>query len=92
MKANKHLQVCYKDRLVGTLALTTDRKAAFAYDADWLENGFSISPFSIPLKAQVFVPEKDYFGGLFGVFADSLPDAWGNTLGKITQIIPCHNL
>ena len=46
----------------------------------WLENGFSISPFSLPLKKQVFLPTKDYFSGLFGVFADSLPDNWGRLL------------
>lgn len=28
----------------------------------------------------MFVPKKDYFSGLFGVFADSLPDAWGRLL------------
>ena len=66
--------------LVGTLALTPDHKAAFEYSDDWLEKGFSISPFSLPLKKQVFLPQKDYFDGLFGVFADSLPDAWGQLL------------
>lgn len=80
MKTNKQLRVFYKDRVVGTLALTADHKAAFAYDDDWLEQGFSISPFSLPLKKQVFVPSKDWFAGLFGVFGDSLPDAWGNLL------------
>lgn len=80
MKANKQLQVFYHDRLVGTLALTADRQAAFAYSDEWIEKGFSISPFSLPLKKQVFVPTKPYFRGLFGVFADSLPDAWGNIL------------
>ena len=67
-------------KLVGTLAMTADHKAAFQYDDEWLESGFAISPFSLPLKKQVFVPTKDYFGGLFGVFADSLPDNWGNLL------------
>lgn len=62
---------------MGILALTADHKAAFQYDEKWLENGFSISPFSLPLKKQVFLPTKDYFSGLFGVFADSLPDNWG---------------
>lgn len=71
------LSVKYGDRKVGTLALTLDHKAAFAYDEAWIENGFSISPFSLPLKKQVFIPAKDHFDGLFGVFADSLPDAWG---------------
>ena len=51
-----------------------------SYNDEWIENGFSISPFSLPLKKQVFIPVKPYFNGLFGVFADSLPDAWGNVL------------
>lgn len=80
MENSKILQVLYKGRLVGTLALTAEHKIAFAYTDEWLETGFSISPFSLPLKKQVFVPVKDYFAGLFGVFADSLPDAWGNIL------------
>lgn len=80
MKRNDVLQVSYHERLVGTLALTADHKAAFQYSEEWLENGFSISPFSLPLKDQVFVPNKDYFDGLFGVFGDSLPDNWGKLL------------
>lgn len=80
MKTNKQLGVYYQNDLVGTLALTSERKAAFEYSASWIENGFSISPFSLPLKKQVFIPVKPYFHGLFGVFADSLPDAWGNIL------------
>ena len=77
---DRMLQVCYEDRLVGTMVLTADRKAAFEYSDEWLETGFSITPFSLPLKKQVFIPGKDYFDGLFGVFADSLPDAWGRLL------------
>ncbi len=80
MKETNQLQVWYDERKVGTLALTSDRRVAFEYDDIWLEEGFSISPFSLPLKKQVFVPTKPYFHGLFGVFADSLPDAWGNIL------------
>ncbi len=82
---DRMLQVCYEDRLVGTMVLTADRKAAFEYSDEWLEDGFSISPFSLPLKKQVFVPKKDYFGGLFGIFADSLPDAWGRLDHKISS-------
>lgn len=55
---DRMLQVCYEDRLVGTMVLTADRKAAFEYSDEWLEDGFSISPFSLPLKKQVFVPKK----------------------------------
>ena len=74
MREGNALQVFYDEKLVGTLAMTADHKAAFQYSEEWIENGFPISPFSLPLKKQVFVPTKDYFDGLFGVFADSLPD------------------
>ena len=80
MRQNNALQVYYDERHVGTLAMTADHKVAFQYGEEWLENGFPISPFSLPLKKQVFVPTKDYFDGLFGVFADSLPDNWGRLL------------
>ena len=80
MRQDKALQVLFEDRLVGTLALTADHKAAFEYAEEWLEKGFSVNPFSLPLQSGVFVPPRDYFEGLFGVFADSLPDAWGKLL------------
>ena len=80
MKENGTLQVLYDGKVVGKLALMAGRKIAFEYSEEWLETGFSISPFSLPLKEQVFIPTKEYFGGLFGVFGDSLPDGWGNLL------------
>ncbi len=61
MKTDRYLRVFYKDRLVGTLALTREKKAAFEYADEWLEEGFPISPFSLPLKKQVFIPAKDFF-------------------------------
>ncbi len=80
MKANNILNVLCHGSTVGTLVLAKGQKAAFSYDSQWLEEGFSISPFSLPLENRVFLPTKRYFQGLFGVFADSLPDAWGNLL------------
>lgn len=74
------LDVFYHDRPVGTMALYQNRLAAFAYDSAWLKEGFSISPFSLPLEKKVFMPKIDPFEGLFGVFADSLPDGWGRLL------------
>ena len=74
------LQVFYNDILVGTLAKTPDNLVAFEYDDNWLLNGFSISPFSLPLVKKVFIPKSEPFGGLFGVFNDSLPDGWGRLL------------
>ncbi len=53
---------------------------AFEYDESWLRNGFSISPFSLPLEKKVFIPKIDPFDGVYGVFADSLPDGWGRLL------------
>lgn len=79
MKQNK-LYVKYKDQIVGTLAMTEDKKIAFQYSEEWIKRGFSISPFSLPLNRNVFIPTKSYFNGLYGVFADSLPDSWGNLL------------
>ena len=67
MKQNKALQVLFDNRVVGTLALAANHKVVFQYDDSWLEQGFSIRPFSLPLENQVFVPTKDYFDGLFGV-------------------------
>lgn len=74
------LDVYYHDRHVGTMALFRNRLAAFEYSTDWLKDGFSISPFSLPFQKKVFMPEIDPFEGLFGVFADSLPDGWGRLL------------
>ena len=78
MKTEKGLEVYLGGDKVGILAETSNHKVAFSYSDVWLEKGFSISPFSLPLKRGVFVPSKLYFNGLFGVFADSLPDAWGS--------------
>lgn len=79
MKERK-VEVFLDDRFVGTLAETADRRVAFAYSDEWLETGFAISPFSLPVEQKVFVPTATHFQGLWGVFADSLPDAWGRLL------------
>lgn len=76
----KHLDVFYHERKVGTLALYQKYLAAFAYEQEWIEIGFPISPFSLPLEKKVFIPRMDPFDGLFGVFSDSLPDGWGRFL------------
>ena len=80
MKKIKSLQVFYNEKKVGTLALMKNNIVAFEYDNEWINNGFSISPFNLPLKKQVFIPRIDPFDGLYGVFSDSLPDGWGRLL------------
>jgi len=51
--------------------------AYFAYSKGWLNEGFSISPRSLPLEDRLFKGRMNYFDGLPGVFADSLPGGWG---------------
>ena len=83
MTDDKKLEVLYHGKKVGTLAEMPDKRIAFQYIDEWIKNGFSISPFSLPLKSEVFVPQESSrtrFSGLFGVFADSLPDSWGRLL------------
>lgn len=80
LNKNKIITVKYHDQIVGHLALTSEHLAAFEYNSDWLRNGFSISPFKLPLEKKVFVASREPFNGNFGVFADSLPDGWGRLL------------
>lgn len=65
---------------VGRLALAPDWRCLFEYDTSWLSKGFSLSPFYLPLKSGLFTARAEPFGGLFGVFYDSLPDGWGKLL------------
>ncbi len=84
MNRHKKLDVRFDGRLVGTLAQveagSNKNKIAFEYSEEWLQNEFSINPFSLPLRKGVFLPKNWNFGGLFGVFGDALPDAWGKLL------------
>lgn len=80
MKEIRHLTVTYHDRPVGVLAEAKGGKVAFQYDKAWLNEGFSINPLSLPMTDKVYLPKSDVFEGLFGVFADSLPDGWGRLL------------
>ena len=73
----QRIDVLAAGRKVGTLALTKDNLIAFQYDEWWVNNGFSINPFKLPLSRNVFLSRSPYFKGLFGVFADSLPDSFG---------------
>ena len=74
------IEVFIADRRVGRLALTPDFLCGFEYDASWITNGFSISPFYLPLKGGLQMAKREPFRGGFGVFDDSLPDGWGNLI------------
>jgi serine/threonine-protein kinase HipA len=74
------LRVAINGRSVGTLANAPDNLVAFEYSSEWLADGYSISPLSLPLQKRVFIPKYLPFEGLFGAFEDSLPDGWGKLL------------
>lgn len=74
------IEVFISDRRVGRLALTPDYLCGFEYDPEWITDGFSISPFYLPLKGGLQMAKRDPFHGGFGVFEDSLPDGWGNLI------------
>lgn len=52
----------------------------FQYDEDFVNSGFEISPFRLPLKRGLSELPLHPFDGLAGVFSDSLPDGWGRLL------------
>jgi len=64
---------------VGSLAYK-NKVIYFEYDKDFLNSKIELSPYKLPLKKGVYICEENIFDGLFGVFADSLPDGWGKLL------------
>ena len=80
METVDRLDVYYEGVRVGTMAPYQRYRTAFEYSEDWLRSGFSISPFSLPLRPGVKIAKPEPFEGLFGIFADSLPDGWGRLL------------
>jgi serine/threonine-protein kinase HipA len=77
-------EVLFDGITVGYLAYIDDSGfATFEYTQDWQKEGFSLSPIHLPLNNQVFTfPALAFetFRGLPAVFADSLPDDFGNSL------------
>ena len=74
------LKVFIEEQFVGRLILNDERLCVFEYHSEFISNGFSISPFYLPLKSGVFTARREPFEGVFGIFNDSLPDGWGNLL------------
>lgn len=79
-KSFPKIEVRLSNNVVGNIAITKDGLAAFEYTPSFLSEQFSISPFYLPLKSGVFIARREPFGGVFGVFNDSLPDGWGTLL------------
>ena len=65
---------------VGRLALDRGR-AVLEYTPAFIASGLSISPrLGAPAPGLIPAAEPRLFDGLHGIFADSLPDAWGREL------------
>lgn len=79
-EAPKTVSVSLEGSRVGTAAMTPDGLMAFSYAPSWIEEGFSISPFSLPLAPGVRVAPPDPLEGVFGVIDDAMPDGWGRLL------------
>lgn len=65
--------------LLGELA-SGGKNIYFKYYTDFIKRGLEISPIKLKLNNQVNKADPIPFDGLFGVFADSLPDGWGKLL------------
>ena len=74
-----YLSTQLQEQLVGTLAYR-DKNIYFEYDPIFLTGNIELSPYKLPLKSGVMVCDDTVFDGLFGVFADGLPDGWGKLL------------
>ena len=67
----------YGQRLFMGILAAEDRRIFFEYAPEFIAEGIEVSPFKLPLKSGVFEGDYSLFGGLFGLFNDSLPDGWG---------------
>ncbi len=52
----------------------------FKYYAEFIKSGLEISPIKLKLNHEINQASENLFDGLYGVFADSLPDGWGRLL------------
>jgi len=60
--------------------VANQRKIYFKYYQSFIKSGREISPFRLKLSEQIYSADPLPFDGLYGVFADSLPDGWGKLL------------
>ena len=79
-KTTEILKIYIEERYVGRMVISPEQLCVFEYDPEFIANGFSISPFYLPLRSGLFTAKRDPFNGLFGIFNDSLPDGWGHLL------------
>lgn len=77
------IEVFVWGRHVGTIAPKSGSHYRFEYDGDFLHSGIELSPFELPLRAGEFSflnRSASAFYGMPSVFADSIPDSFGNSV------------
>ena len=89
-------------RTVGTTQMTPERDlCVFEYDRDWIADGFSISPWELPLQTGLIFSKENSFSGGFAAFEDSMPDGYGLYLldrmlrsegGSLAELSPLQRL
>ena len=78
MKDITKIRVSLNGRTVGTLQMTPEKdRSVFEYDRDWIADGFSISPWELPLQTGLIYSKENCFSGGFAAFEDSMPDGYG---------------
>jgi len=80
-KLDVYIQFSKREELIGQLILD-GRSILFKYSDAYLETGENLSPNQLKFDNNPQAAKEKPFNGLFGVFADSLPDAWGYLLIK----------
>jgi serine/threonine-protein kinase HipA len=78
-KLNVYIQFSEQEELVGQLIID-GRRILFKYSDAYLKSGANLSPNQLIFDDNPQTTKEKPFRGLFGVFADSLPDAWGYLL------------
>lgn len=77
------IEVSIWGRHVGTIVPKSGSYYRFEYDADFLNSGIPLAPFELPLQSGEFSflnrPSSAFYG-MPAVFADSLPDDFGNAV------------
>lgn len=76
---NVRLEIGGEQLAVGRLAWR-DRRALFEFAPGFVTHGLPLSPLRLPLAPGVQTAPRDPFAGLFGVFADCLPESYGRLL------------
>ncbi len=73
------IQLNEEEIAVGELARDS-KNIYFKYYTDFIKRGLEISPIKLKLNNLINKADPIPFDGLYGVFADSLPDGWGKLL------------